>query len=243
MAVANDKTYYGLLKNDMPLDVFAYGTGGYGTLQEFMIIDQYIDKICPNVIILQFCSNDFVDNSYALEINSRWSSGICRPYLSKQGEIFYAMPKQLSTLRTLREFTNKYSSLLYLLISRIDILMANVFGTTEDVIAERGKSFDLFRESIDITDTLFKRIKERIPTGTSLYVFTVDDANPYYDELKYLLGKNDIAFIDGVPQAIREAEIAGIVVRAKDKAHWNEMGHQIAARVLKRYLTEKIINN
>ena len=47
--------------------------------------------------------------------------------------------------------------------------------------------------------------------------------------------KNEIDFIDGVPQAVRAAEQQGVETRAADTFHWNNTGHQIAANVLKHY--------
>ena len=56
-----------------------------------------------------------------------------------------------------------------------------------------------------------------------------------YDELKRISENNGIYFIDGIPQAVRNAEQKGIITRAADGTHWNEAGHQIAARVIKEY--------
>ena len=38
--VSDDDTYYAYLKDTLGVEVFAYGAGGYGTLQEYMILDQ-----------------------------------------------------------------------------------------------------------------------------------------------------------------------------------------------------------
>ena len=42
--VNNDEVYYNYLDTNK-YEIFAYGCGGYGTLQEFMIIDEYFDEI------------------------------------------------------------------------------------------------------------------------------------------------------------------------------------------------------
>jgi alkylation response protein AidB-like acyl-CoA dehydrogenase len=44
------------------LAVQVYGGHGYGTLQEYLVIDKYIDEIKPDLILLQVCSNDFTNN-------------------------------------------------------------------------------------------------------------------------------------------------------------------------------------
>ena len=57
--VSDDDTYYSRLsKRLVPVaEVFAYGSGGYGTLQEVLIIERHLQDVRPNVIILQvWCS-------------------------------------------------------------------------------------------------------------------------------------------------------------------------------------------
>jgi hypothetical protein len=39
-SVSNDKTYYNIVAQNHPIEVFAFGDSGYGTLQEYMILDQ-----------------------------------------------------------------------------------------------------------------------------------------------------------------------------------------------------------
>jgi hypothetical protein len=47
--------------------------------------------------------------------------------------------------------------------------------------------------------------------------------------------RNGIKFIDGIPQAVAAAERNGAVTRAADGAHWNEVGHKIAAEQLLKH--------
>jgi len=49
--ISNDKTYYGIIGEAFPVEIFAYGEGGYGTLQEYMILDEYFDLIKPDIIV------------------------------------------------------------------------------------------------------------------------------------------------------------------------------------------------
>lgn len=235
--VSNDKTYYGLLKDKIPIEVFAYGGGGYGTLQEYMILDEYIDIIKPDVVVMQVCSNDFINNDYELEVrSSKNNNGMLRPYMTKEGSIIYALPKPIPWLR---ELINKHSRFLYFVVSRIDRLRAKQSVSVEDIIRKEGRSFPLFMESVEITEQIFQKIKKRIPAETPLYVFSIDDTSPYYNAFKKILNKNKIALIDSVPQAIKRAEQKGIVVRASDKAHWNETGHQIIMDELMLYFETK----
>ncbi len=237
LEVSCEKAYFGILKERFPLEVFALGVGGYGSLQEYMILDEYIDAVRPDIVILQMHTNDFINNYYELELESkRNNNGLRRPYLSKDGHIRYAIPKKHSHLR---DIVNKHSRFIYFVMSRLDILQARE-GSVEDGIREKGMSVPSFRESVEITEKLLRMIKSRIPAGTDLYVFCADGDQPSLEELKRILKKNDITFIGGVAEAISDAERHGITVRAADGAHWNEEGHRIAAGVLERYFSDKL---
>lgn len=232
LEVSNDKTYYGLLGNALPMELFAFGGGGYGTLQEYMILDKYVDEIKPDIVVIQFCHNDFINNDYELELRSnRNNNGLRRPYLTKNG-IIYKVPKNYADIR---DEINKHSLFLYYLISRIDKIKAEHTRSVEEIIENKGVAYPFFNESVDTTEQILKKIKLRAPSSTRVYVFSVDDKYPYYDELKKISERSGINFIDGVPQAVRAAEQKGITTRFEDGAHWNETGHKIAADVLQAY--------
>jgi hypothetical protein len=55
----NDEAYFGVIKEHQDVEVFATGAGGYGTLQELLLLRRYVSTIEPNIFILQFCENDF----------------------------------------------------------------------------------------------------------------------------------------------------------------------------------------
>src|SRR5262245_33273184 len=44
-AASDQQTYYAVLQRLLDVEVFAYGSGGYGNLQEFMILERYLDLI------------------------------------------------------------------------------------------------------------------------------------------------------------------------------------------------------
>ena len=239
--VSNDKTFFGLLKDTLPIEVFAYGSGGYGTLQEYMILDKYIDIIEPDVVILQFCYNDFINNHYELELRSNINSNSHRrPYLIGKGnQIVYKTPKYLPHIR---EFANNYSRFLYFIFNRIDKLRSKYYNSIEYIIEDNGRSNPFFIESIEITNYLFNKIKSRVHEGSLLFSFSVDDITPYYEEYINILNKNGIEYIDGVPQALRKAEQNDITVRIADKHHLNEIGNKIVSEILSQHIKQKIHN-
>lgn len=230
--VSDNKTYYSFLKDTTNLEVFAYGVGGYGNLQEYMVLDKFIDQIQPDILVLQFCSNDFVNNYYELELrSSRNNNAMRRPYLTEEGQVVYAMAKPLPQFR---EFINMNSRFLYSIFSRLDKL-ASSDSSVEDIVTAKGRKYELFQNAVEITERVLGKIKARVPTNTPVYAFSVDDPNPYYDEFRRMSRANDVVFVDDVPRTIRKAEEHGIVVRAADNIHWNEMGHKIASDVIAKY--------
>jgi lysophospholipase L1-like esterase len=235
--VSNDKTYYALLKEALDIEVFALAAEGYGTLQEYMMLDKFVDEIQPDLVVLQLCNNDLINNSYDLElVSGSNNNGLRRPYL-KDDEIVYRTP---SNFAAVREFAANYSHFLYFIISKIDIVNANPADPSEEIIRKQGTNYPLFRESVGITEQLIRKIRERIPASTPVLAFDNDGAVPYYDELRRISEKNGIHFIASPAKALADAEHQGIVVKERDNAHWNNAGHQIVADALQPYLAEKL---
>jgi lysophospholipase L1-like esterase len=235
MQVSNDKTYYSILKDRLSLEVFALGVGGYGTLQEYLILDKYIDEIAPDIIVLQFCPNDIINNHYGLEWRSASNNNAMqRPYLTEAG-IVYALPKNYSAIRN---FANNYSRFLYFIFSKIDRILVGRGESVEDTIDKEGLSYPLFRDSIGITEQLIAKIRKRAPPTTPIVAFSTDNTSLHIDEFRRMSQNNGIVFLDDISQALASAEQAGVNIRAGDKAHWNNTGHQIVADGLQRYLEE-----
>ena len=90
--VSDDKTFYAHLESATSSAFYAHGMAGYGTLQELMILEEHLDRIDPTLVILQFCTNDFIDNELELEKTSKYHVGMRRPYLQDDFTIAYQSP-------------------------------------------------------------------------------------------------------------------------------------------------------
>jgi len=128
--VSNDKVYYNIAKQFFPMDVFAFGGGGYSSLQEYLAIEKYFDEIEPQLIVWQFTPNDFLDNDYILDLSRGGVGTGKRPYLI-DGSVKYA-----STLPTLNRILfevaeDTSSQLLHLIHGRI--FSFTVDGKTENL--------------------------------------------------------------------------------------------------------------
>jgi hypothetical protein len=88
--VSNGEEWYSYLENQLSnVELFVYGSGGYGSLQEYMVLDDYIDSIHPDLILWQFCSNDYHNNIYELELwDYPHSNNAVRPYLEEDRIVY-----------------------------------------------------------------------------------------------------------------------------------------------------------
>ncbi len=231
--VSNDDTYYAHIAKTLDADTYVIGTGGFGTLQEYMLLDRYLDDIHPDLVLWQFCTNDFINNSFELELRApQNNNGIRRPYLKPDGKIVYAIPRNFPALRS---FANNYSKLLYLILLRLD--RANTAeGDIEVEIEVTGKTHPLLLESRDTTATVFHKIQDRL-AGTPLYVFCVDDKEPYFTVACEMFERQEIPFISGIADSVKAVEVTGTCVRAADGFHWNPTGHAIVGEALADYLS------
>jgi lysophospholipase L1-like esterase len=235
MHVSDDNTYFGLLGSELDIEVFAYGVEGYGTLQEYMVLDRFVDEIDPDVVIVQFCPNDIINNHPELERRSTLNRmGLRRPYLVN-GEIVYETAASMSWIRN---FAARYSRFLYTIIKQIDMLNVDPETSIESVIREEGMDNNLFREAFETAGQVLRKIRQRVPESTQVYAFSSDWGRPYNPEFKRISEESGVPFIDGTGRALSIVEKQGATTRAADTAHWNNEGHRIVANVLKRYLEE-----
>ncbi|MEW6387797.1 MAG: SGNH/GDSL hydrolase family protein [Thermodesulfobacteriota bacterium] len=227
--ISNNKTYYGLIAQRLKdVTVFAYGVGSYGTLQEYLIIDEFIDRIKPDILLLQFCCNDFINNDYDLDKASYLNNcGTMRPYLDSQGNIFYKNPKHLYIIP---DILFNYSRLIFYISNTANRLLSliNQNKSIELVIHREGPTHAGFTRSLETTKRILGMIQTRA-AGVDFYTFSVDIMQPFYDEYKKLCASEGYKFIDGIPHALQEYEGKGLVARVADKSHLNELGHRIVA--------------
>lgn len=242
---SNDSTYFSLLGKQLSFEVFANGTGGHGTLQEAMQLEQVIGKIKPDVVVLQFCENDFINNSFDLEKASIYHNNQQRrPYLNLQGKIYYANPVQNSLAR----FLVNHSKLLSFLLPKIKILLEGSLSQKPANQAQH-EAFNPkdYLQAEKITDLGIQKIKLICKKNNATLVsFPVDAPllRPTQSKTPYevLMQQNGIEILGNVPEAIAKLERAGICCRAKDEAHWNHLGHRVCAQALMNRL-QFVINH
>ena len=232
--VSNDKSYYGLLKDSLQkneVDLFAYGARGIGPLQQLIWMKEWLPKIEPDVILWQYCFNDIYNSSYELESNSYFNNNRrIRPFY-EEGQIVYRNPARLG-MANLREF----SMFLDFIITKIEVIIEGNDHknnrASEDYVQAQGKNYTPYAHALTTLDELIRQMQVQMDTGMTILAFPVDNTQPYFDDMTAVFEKNGIAVVKEIPLKIAAAANAGKTVYAKDKAHWNEEGHKLAAESL-----------
>jgi hypothetical protein len=210
------------------VELFVYGCGGYGTLQEYLIVDRYVDEIRPDVLLWQFSGNDIINNDHALESASTLDNNqMTRPYL-EDGAIVHRYPTQH---RGPLAFVVQHSTLLRLLNIRLGFLRGRARDAIEFTL---GRDDPHFRRAVETTSRIMAMVRRRV--GRIPVVAFSGDVGPdiYGEALRAIALRHGFVYVDGVAEAIEAARAAGTVVDgAPDDTHWNRRGHEIAGAILR----------
>lgn len=228
---SNEDAYFGIVRSRLPLEVFAVGGGGYGTLQELLIARRFVDLIKPDFVVLQYCTNDISDNSFELEARTSHvrNQKNLRPYLVG-GKIAYRMPGY-HPYRLLHDHSR--------LFRKLDIEMMKLQYRFDDPTLSSGAP-DIVAEraaAIALTTNLMSQFVAAMPK--SARVITISCSTSDREETQTWMSMSRAAGLEAHPSVsgmIESAERSGEVVRIHDRNHWNRLGHRIAGEELTRIL-------
>lgn len=225
---SNSKTFYRLLADSLGFEVFAYGHAGFSTLQEYLVLDAWVDRIKPDVVVWETCSNDFIDNYAPLEIVCGYKVGERRPFLANDGNIVYEVPlsfwqqlqKKLLFFRWLEERWQNFVLQVFKKEKRVG----------EYFIANDQRNFPPFDEAVKTTERIVSLVKNRLPAGTVLIGFSADTYEPQRGEFKRIFEANGFAYHTEPAERLEKiGQAQKIAVKAVDEYHWNETGQAIIA--------------
>ncbi len=236
--VSQEETYYSVAGELAPADVFACGTPGHSSLQEFLVLDRWLDKVDPDAVVWQFCWNDFIGNDLRLARSS--TKNKCRtlqPFLSPEESVFYAtpgggllrncrLPAASAFLRDLAVWTD----------DRTEPVRAE---DTIETRIERGdpKALELLHESLHTTDRIMAMVRARCG-DRPIIAFDVNGTPPYHETFQQICGRHQITFLENVAVRIWKASTNGETVCAGDGAHWSAAAHRICGEALAGMLSE-----
>ncbi len=82
--VSSGQAYYDIFEQLVKdnLSVYAAGVGGYGSLQEYLMLKEIYDDVQPDIVVWQLDANDIQNNVYELENSSLYDIQRRGPYLN-----------------------------------------------------------------------------------------------------------------------------------------------------------------
>ncbi len=214
--------------------MFAYGVENYGTLQEYLVLDRYVDMIKPDPVIWQYCYNDFVNNDPEIEGSRGLPVDIRqRPYWVN-GKVVQVTPQSLAG--PVRRFAYRYSRFLVFALSRMGRLYERyVADDTESAIASLGERHPGFHRAASTTRELMAMVRSRVG-AVPIVAFNCKAVEPYNTALRDISREHDILFLDEIAASIESAAQRGEDVFHADGAHWSEEGHRVVGEALAEHL-------
>ena len=231
--VSDGETYYERFARIAPnVEIFAIGGGGYGTLQEYLQLDAWADKIRPDLVIVQMHPNDLINNSHALESRSTTDNNqMTRPYW-EQGHAVARFPENASWGPLYNLVRHSY--LLRLINVNVVFLRARGVGSVEQ--SSNRDDADV-KQATATTADLLRLMRRR--AGVPVAVFSVRPDRSSLWTVSEVSRTAGVAFIAGVGEAVDAAGAAGEKVNGLPRdAHWNGRGHEIAAGVIASWFTQ-----
>ncbi|MFT6359277.1 MAG: hypothetical protein ACJAYJ_003506 [Saprospiraceae bacterium] len=234
--VSNDKTFFNLLKDSLDLEVFAYGQSAWGTFQQYLVFNKYINIIQPDLVVWQTTSNDFMDNYAPLEMESGYSVEQRRRYLTKEGNTVYYRP--ISFTKKIAE----YSSFMRFLEDKWKNISYNYLNKNkriaEHFIVKRGKEYEPYARSIEVTNLILDKKKAELPEKTRLIGFSSSLFEPQARDFKEIFNNHGFEYTMTPAKLVNKGEYHKETVRSSDGYHWNERGHELIANGLIKFMKE-----
>tara|TARA_B100000579_G_C22787796_1_gene832843 strand:+ start:77 stop:1093 length:1017 start_codon:yes stop_codon:yes gene_type:complete len=203
---SNDKMWFSifgkklesLLNKKVYLEVI--GSGGYGTLQQYLLSKKIKKNFDPDFLIIQFCDNDFYNNTYEWEsIGITRNQYVRRPYILNDNIFYYS--------GYLKYFYKSYFFENFRTLNRADLLFTVIQSLILHFVFNQspGMSYvdddknilNLQKKSIQNTDLILSKIKEEF-YNKDIYIFNLCDFNNKYpfNTWKKISKKNDLIVLD-----------------------------------------------
>ena len=235
---SNEKMYYSfvkdnLKKNDLDYEWFVMGAGGYGTAQQIILLKENYDEIKPDIVLHQFCVNDFFDNSIRIgNLSTSHSQYYRRPFIIDDKIL------KVDTLYSkIYRFLFKYS-FMFKKFDQIYIYKKfREFGRYEGIISE-----ELIDESVVITNKLIFEMRKII--GEETLYFSTNCVDDKYTKLSEYW-ERIVINVSGYPltkpsEILLEMKKKGKDVMHEDGGHLNDYGNMIYGKIISEELLKNL---
>lgn len=226
---SNDKMWFSIfadkIENQTKKNIYieTLGAGGYGNFQQLLLLERYYKDIDPDLIIIQMCNNDFVDNTIEWQIkNYNRNQYTRRPHLKENKKYYYE--------GVLSMFYNSVFFENIRILNRIDLFIT-VFQNKLNYIINKKSSTDVDMEikknSVIITNKIFEKVTY-ILKDKKVFIFNCsDDANYPFNHWEKIALKNKM-----IPINVFESFKYSDDIFYKDGRHFNEIGNKQVGEIL-----------
>lgn len=232
--VSDGETYYEVMASLCPeAEVFGYGAGGYGSLQEYLVLDAFLDVIDPQLILWQFDGNDLVNNSLEWESASRRNNNLMtRPYLI-DCEIELAYPVQRGSGAVTELLQRSH-------LARLLRVTGQRFAVGEEPAI--GPGDPVFEQAVAITDRIMAMVQRRVgDRPVAAFCIYPGPGNENGARYREICRRHGIHFLDDAMEPVLAARAAGETVTGVESgievdSHLNARGHRLLGAALVRAL-------
>lgn len=210
--------------------VFAAAVGGFGSLQEYMILQKVYNNIKPDIVVWQMCSNDVSNNVYELDNSSFFNNQRARPYLNlSTGEVEMKNPGFF-----LFEISDGFNYVFSRILAFDREYKWGFLQFLNGSIALSSKERKTFvKKGFTVVDTLLQKMKREHP-HVKFIGFSV---NKRYDsEFNSLFKKAHFSYWSGFAEYMDGYDKMNC---APLDAHWNHYGNRVAGEHIFSLLQEE----
>jgi lysophospholipase L1-like esterase len=234
---SNSSSWFGILQRGLESEyrknftISAIGGGGYGTNQQYLIADKFVreSNFDPDVVILQFCVNDFMNNSHDWESQtSNYGQFLRRPYYVDNNHLFYHNFFFTKIVRSKLFSKLKLPNYLILVYSIFD----EKYSAT--IIDKSIKD-----NSVLLTQELLVKLKNLFKTN-HVYAFNCKEANIYPENTWSKTLNNSGYTVFKTPSKNLKMIENTEEIFFRDGGHYNELGNKVMGKAI---LTEIIQQN
>ena len=246
-------------------DVLNFGVNGYGQVQEYLLLEKWIDVIDPDVILLiVYPQNDFADNMGTYRFYPRPSASLVGV------DSILTIHRQLKDLKIGKGFGDLFSEshvnwlvtrAFNNLFSKPDSLYLTEFYTCQSPIPPGYRaSFKIMQELLIKIDSLGKEKNIRVVFALAPSILQVDDnlwklflernsftkksfkrSSPN-DRLMQFAKDNNLLMLDLLPVFLDERK-KNVKFYHPVEQHWTKEGNQVVATALMDFLESKSLTD
>ncbi len=254
--VENDELFANLLQDRLGSSALVknYGVSAFGTAQELLLFDRYVQELDPDIVMVMFHTNDLDDN-----VDSNKGR---RPWFELEGGQLVARNQPVSTpaVGLIKQLTQKSTAIstikftYHLIVDAFKSPAEGIYEYVEPVIPEdrwllmAALVAELHRRcGLDVPECELRIVY--IPTREEVSAYDADQVSVVPAGLKDICAKAGINFLDLRPvlySAWQQAESPALDVTPvyfPHDGHLDTKGHQIVAEALADSLgVPKLVN-